>query len=78
MKNFIEDVVYPQGIIEYEQVKNITFEEAYKSNKFAIDPGKLDINIQNTLRENLIRSLKDDYRNSYKVKIKKYFRELEY
>lgn len=52
--------------------------ESKGSHKFAIDPGKLDINIENTLRENLIRSLKDDYSNDYKIKIKKYFRELEY
>ncbi|MBN2789342.1 MAG: hypothetical protein JXR69_04075 [Candidatus Delongbacteria bacterium] len=52
--------------------------ESKGSDKYAIDPGELELNFKNTLRENLIRSLKDDYRNDYKVKIKKYFKELEY
>jgi len=64
-----------------ESVKREKYDRKRESkggNKFAIDPGKLNINTNNTLRENLIRSLKDDYRNDYKTKIKKYFQELEY
>jgi hypothetical protein len=43
----------------------------------AVDPGRIDINYDQNLRELLIRTLKDGYTNTYKIKIKDYFRELE-
>ena len=43
----------------------------------AVDPGRIDINSDKNLRELLIKTLKDGYTNSYKIKIKDYFRELE-
>jgi len=43
----------------------------------AVDPGNLNIEQENDLKEMLIRSLKDGYSNEFKIKIKKYFRELE-
>ncbi|MBN2856956.1 MAG: hypothetical protein JXN63_01005 [Candidatus Delongbacteria bacterium] len=43
----------------------------------ALDPGKINIKNENDLKEMLIRTLKDGYSNEYKIKIKKYFRQLE-
>ncbi len=43
----------------------------------ASDPGNINIKNENDLREMLIRTLKDGYSNEYKIKIKKYFRQLE-
>ena len=51
--------------------------ESRSGDKSAIDPGNVKIGKDNDLREMLIRTLKDGYSNEYKIKIKKYFRELE-
>jgi len=52
--------------------------ESKKGERVAVNPGDMKIDIKIDLRENLIRSLRDDYGNDYKLKIKQYFRELEY
>ncbi len=51
--------------------------ESRSGNLKAVDPGSLDIQQENNLKEMLLRSLKDGYSNEFKIKIKKYFRELE-
>jgi hypothetical protein len=51
--------------------------ESRAGNRKALDPGKIEIMQGGNLKEMLIRSLKDGYTNEYKIKIKKYFREIE-
>ncbi|MFA7122852.1 MAG: hypothetical protein WC212_02325 [Candidatus Delongbacteria bacterium] len=51
--------------------------ESRSGSKIAVDPGNIKIDGDNNLKEMLIRTLKDGYSNEYKIKIKKYFRELE-
>jgi len=52
--------------------------ESKSTNLKALDPGKVEIfNKDKSLRQKLIRSLKDGYKKEYQKKIKEYFKAIE-
>ncbi len=51
--------------------------EGKTANRKAVDPGRVDVLFETSLKELMIRSLRDGYTNDYRQKIRDYFRELE-